>query len=57
MQNLIPKPVETQSDGGLFSLSPASSIYVEPAATELTAIAQYLAARHRRRRPLLAMRA
>jgi hexosaminidase len=46
MQNLIPKPVEAHTDGGVFSLSPASSIYVEPAADpELTAIGQYLAGR------------
>jgi hexosaminidase len=45
MQNLIPKPVEAHADGSVFSLSPASSIYVEPAAAELTAIANYLAGR------------
>ncbi len=45
MHNLIPKPVEAHADGSAFSLSPASSIYVEPAAPELTAIAQYLAGR------------
>ena len=45
MQNLIPKPVEAHSDGSVFSLSPASSIFVEPAAPELTAIANYLAGR------------
>jgi hexosaminidase len=45
MQNLIPKPVEAHSDGSVFSLSPASSIYFEPAAPELTAIANYLVAR------------
>jgi hexosaminidase len=48
MHNLIPKPVETHSDGSVFSLSPASSIYVEPAIPELTAIANYLAGRLKR---------
>ena len=45
MQNLIPQPVEVHPDGSVFSLSPVSSIYVEPANPELTAIGQYLADR------------
>ena len=45
MQNLIPKPVEAYSDGSVFNLSPASSIYVEPSMPELTATGQYLAGR------------
>jgi hexosaminidase len=47
MQNLIPKPVEAQSDEGVFNLSSYASIYVEPATPELTFTGQFLAERMR----------
>jgi hexosaminidase len=45
MANLIPKPVSITPTGGVFSLSPATTIYIEPNTGELTAIGQYLADR------------
>ncbi len=43
MRNLIPLPTSTAPTEGVFTLTPATQIYLEPATPELMAIGEYLA--------------
>jgi hexosaminidase len=43
--NLIPMPVSVEREGGIFTLSPDATIYVEPGNAEIDSIGRYLADR------------
>jgi hexosaminidase len=45
MGDIIPVPVSVEGTGGIFTLTSAANIYVEPGTTEMTGIGQYLANR------------
>lgn len=45
MHQVVPLPVSVEAAGGVFALTAATSIYVEPGGAELLSIGQYLAER------------